>query len=279
MGLAALKDNESNTSNEDIRRRMLQVSPIRAFSDNYIWMIRGLRDPAMVAVVDPGDAGPVRLALREKNLQLAVILITHHHPDHVGGVAELVQEFSPTVFGPANETIPGSPSKLSEGDAVDLPQLGLQFRVLDVPGHTSGHIAYVGHGAVFCGDTLFSVGCGRLFEGTPEQMHRSLGKLAALPSDTLVYCTHEYTMSNLKFALTVEPDNAALKNYAERCKALRERDEVTLPSNIGLEHSVNPFLRAAFDTVKRSAEAHAGRALQSDTDVFAAVRAWKDGFR
>jgi len=258
---------------------MLQVTPIKAFNDNYIWLVRGLPDPTLVAVVDPGDAAPVRRKLREENLKLAAILITHHHPDHVGGVTELAAEHSPIVFGPANEAIPGSPLRLREGDVADLPQLGLSFRIFDVPGHTAGHIAYFGHGALFCGDTLFSAGCGRLFEGTAEQMHRSLSKIAALPSETLVYCTHEYTLANLKFAQVVEPENAELKNYAERCKALRERDIATLPSNIALEHSVNPFLRASCETVKRSAEAHEGRALQSDTEVFAAVRAWKDGFK
>jgi hydroxyacylglutathione hydrolase len=258
---------------------MLAVSPIRAFSDNYIWLIRGLHDPKSVAVVDPGEAAPVRRALREQALKLDAILITHHHPDHVGGVTELVNEFSPVVFGPANESLPGKPVRLVEGDAVDLPSLGLRFSVLDIPGHTSGHIAYVGHGVVFSGDTLFSAGCGRLFEGTAEQMHRSLAKLSELPPSTLVYCGHEYTASNLRFAAAVEPDNSEVIAYAERCKHLRAQDRETLPSNIGLEHSVNPFLRSACQSVKRAAEAQVGRTLQSSIEVFAAVRAWKDGFK
>ena len=257
----------------------LRVSPIRAFSDNYIWLIRGQRDASSVAVVDPGDAAPVLRALHEQNLKLAAILITHHHPDHIGGVTQLVEKFSPAVFGPASETIPGSPTKLRDGDSVDLKEMGLRFSVLDVPGHTAGHIAYVGHGALFCGDTLFSAGCGRLFEGTAEQMHRSLAKLSALPPNTLVYCTHEYTLSNLKFAAAVEPSNLDLQAYTKRCRELRDQDRETLPSNIGLEHSVNPFLRTSCESVKRAAEAHAGRALQSDTEVFATVRAWKDGFK
>lgn len=258
---------------------MLSVSPIRAFSDNYIWLIRGLKDPSRVAVVDPGDAGPVRRALKEANLELDTLLITHHHADHVGGVQDLVDAFAPRVFGPARETIPGDPKPLKQGDVVELDTLGLRFEVLDVPGHTAGHIAYVGHGAVFCGDTLFSAGCGRLFEGTAEQMHRSLSKLSSLPTDMLVYCTHEYTLSNLRFAAAVEPDNKALLEYTERCKSLRAQDRETLPSNIGLEHSVNPFLRSSCESVKRAAEAHAGRTLPSDTEVFATVRAWKDGFK
>jgi hydroxyacylglutathione hydrolase len=258
---------------------MLSVTPIRAFNDNYIWLVRGVRDPALVAIVDPGDAEPVRRVLREQNLRLAVILITHHHNDHVGGVAQLVGEFAPAVFGPANEKIPGAVTGLREGDSVDLPELGLRFQVLDVPGHTAGHIAYFGHGAVFCGDTLFSAGCGRLFEGTAEQMHRSLSKLASLPSDTLVYCGHEYTLSNLNFALAVEPDNNAARRYAERCRTLRAENRETLPSNIGLEHTVNQFFRSSCESVKRAAEAKVGRALQNDIEIFAAVRAWKDGFK
>ncbi len=258
---------------------MLSVTPIRAFSDNYLWLIRGLRNPSAVAVVDPGDAEPVRRALRDQGLKLEAILVTHHHPDHVGGVVQLAEEYAPAVFGPANESIPGNPTRLREGDSVNLPALGVTFNVLDVPGHTAGHIAYVGHGAVFCGDTLFSAGCGRLFEGTAEQMHRSLTKLSGLPADTLVYCTHEYTLSNLRFAVAVEPDNAELLAYVERCKQLRTQDRETLPSNIGLEHSVNPFLRSACQSVKRAAEAHAGRTLQSETEIFATIRAWKDGFK
>ncbi len=258
---------------------MLAVFPIRAFSDNYIWSIRGLGDANSVAVVDPGDAEPVRRALHEQNLKLAAILITHHHADHVGGVAQLVDEFAPRVFGPASESIPGSPLKLREGDTANIPSLGLKFDVLDIPGHTAGHIAYVGHGALFSGDTLFSAGCGRLFEGTPEQMHVSLSKLGALPNETQVFCGHEYTLANLKFAAAIEPDNRDLQNYADHCRQLRSLERATLPSNIGLEHSVNPFLRSSCQSVKRAAEAHTGHTLQSDIEVFATVRAWKDVFK
>jgi hydroxyacylglutathione hydrolase len=258
---------------------MLQVTPVRAFTDNYIWLIHSPRDARRVVVVDPGDATPVERMLAARELTLAGLLITHHHGDHVGGVAELLQDRDIPVYGPANETIPGNPTRLREGDRATLPALGLQFDVLDVPGHTAGHIAYVGHGALFCGDTLFSAGCGRLFEGTPEQMHASLSKLAALPAETLVYCAHEYTLSNLKFGLAVEPDNAATASYLAHCRELRARDEATIPSDIRRERNVNPFLRCDDQTVKQAAEAHAGRRLQSEPEVFAAIRQWKDGFR
>jgi hydroxyacylglutathione hydrolase len=257
----------------------LQVTALRAFTDNYIWVIHSPLDPQQVVVVDPGDAQPVQAALRERNWSLAGILVTHHHADHIGGITELVDAYSPTIFGPATERIPGRPQCLREGDRASFPFIGLSFSVLDVPGHTAGHIAYVGHGALFCGDTLFSGGCGRLFEGTPEQMAASLDKLAALDDATLVYCTHEYTLSNLRFALAVEPDNSELKSYFERSRAKRDADQITLPSNIELERKVNPFLRCSADTVRRAAERHAGRALDSDVAVFAAVRGWKDGFK
>ena len=258
---------------------MLQVTALHAFADNYIWAIHAPHDAQSVVVVDPGDAAPVRKAMREQRWSLAGILVTHHHADHIGGVQQLVDEFSCPVFGPARENIPGAARPLREGDSVDLPALGLRFEVLDVPGHTAGHIAYVGHGAVFCGDTLFSAGCGRLFEGTAEQMNASLSKLAALDGATLVYCTHEYTLSNLRFALAVEPHNAELVEYAKRCQQKRDLNQPTVPSNVALELSVNPFLRCAADSVKRAAEAHAGRKLDSIVETFAAVRAWKDNFR
>lgn len=258
---------------------MLQVTQVRAFTDNYIWLIHSPRDPARVVAVDPGDATPVERTLAERNLTLAGLLLTHHHGDHVGGVTELLRNRSIPVFGPANETVPGNPQRLREGDHARFPELGLEFQVLDVPGHTAGHIAYVGHGAVFCGDTLFSGGCGRLFEGTPEQMHRSLSKLAALPAETLVYCAHEYTLSNLQFGLAVTPENDAAASYLAECQQLRARDEATIPSDMRRERNVNPFLRCDDKSVKHAAEAHAGRGLQSEPEVFAVIRQWKDSFR
>ncbi|AMN46404.1 hydroxyacylglutathione hydrolase [Steroidobacter denitrificans] len=257
----------------------MQVTPVRAFSDNYIWLIHAPRDTSQVVAVDPGDAGPVEALLAARGLRLAAVLITHHHRDHVGGVTELLRHHPVPVFGPAGETIPGQPRPLREGDEVRLDELGLSFQVLDVPGHTAGHIAYVGHGALFCGDTLFVAGCGRLFEGTPQQMVTSLAKLASLPPDTLVYCAHEYTLGNLAFARVVEPGNADVADYLDECRRRRAWDEPTVPSVLGRERNVNPFLRCDRRTVKQAAERRAGHALHSPTDVFAVLRRWKDGFR
>jgi hydroxyacylglutathione hydrolase len=258
---------------------MLQVTAQRAFSDNYLWLIHSPGDPTRVAVVDPGDAEVIETRLRDSGLTLAAILVTHHHADHVGGVAQLAARWSVPVFGPAREDIPGQPRSLKEGDVVRLANLELEFRVLDVPGHTAGHIAYVGHNAVFCGDTLFSAGCGRLFEGTAEQMSASLAKLAALPQETQVYCAHEYTISNLKFARVVEPDNVNTARYLAECEAKRSQDEATVPSTIGLELNVNPFLRCGEQSVKQAAEHNAGRALHDGSEIFGVLRKWKDGFR
>jgi hydroxyacylglutathione hydrolase len=258
---------------------MLTVTPVRAFADNYLWLVQGLADASRTAVVDPGDAPAVLTALEQSGLSLDAILVTHHHPDHVGGVAELVERTGARVFGPAAEHVPAVSTPVRGGDEVVLDSLGLRFAVLDVPGHTAGHIAYYGHGALFCGDTLFSGGCGRLFEGTPEQMLASLDGLAALPDDTRVFCAHEYTLSNLRFAMTVEPDNADLRVWQGEATSLRERDVPTVPTTIGREKRINPFLRSRIDGVRRSAEAHAGASLASPVAVFAEIRRWKDGFR
>ena len=258
---------------------MLNVSPVRAFSDNYIWLIRAPADPAAAVVVDPGDDRPVEQALEQHGLQLRAILVTHHHADHVGGVGALAARHGARVFGPAREKMPCDVQALDDGGTVALGHLGLEFAVMATPGHTLGHIAYVGHGALFCGDTLFSGGCGRLFEGTPAQMSGSLDRLAALPDDTAVYCAHEYTLSNLRFAHEVEPDNADVRAALDDVRGRRERDEITLPSSMGRERRINPFLRCRVPTVRASAERHAGRSLATAADVFAVVRAWKDSFR
>ena len=248
--------------------------PIPAFDDNYIWMIH---DGQQALVVDPGDEDPVMQVLQKSGLQLVSILVTHHHLDHVGGIEALREATGAQVYGPAGETMPEPLHRLAAQDYVQV--LGLDFQVIEVPGHTAGHIAYHGHGAVFCGDTLFSGGCGRLFEGTPEQMLESLDRLAALPGDTRVYCAHEYTLANLRFALEVDPDNDALRAWRDEAAALRERGAATLPSSIGRERDVNPFLRSRTDAVRRAAERRAGATLGSPAAVFAEIRRWKDGFR
>jgi hydroxyacylglutathione hydrolase len=255
----------------------MNLLALPAFADNYIWMLHDGHD---ALVVDPGDEDPVQQALRRLSLRLTGILVTHHHADHVGGVDALRPLLHGKVFGPAGESIPEPFEPLAEGDTVEL--LGRRFAVIDVPGHTAGHIAYVEQDSdsplLFCGDTLFSAGCGRLFEGTPAQMHHSLGKLAALPPDTRVCCTHEYTMANLRFAAAVEPHSAELQRYTARCEAARRADEPTLPSRIGLERQVNPFLRCDQPEVIAAALAH-GAAGRAGAEVFAALRHWKDVFR
>ncbi len=261
---------------------MLQIHAIPAFSDNYLWV---LEDGRHAAVVDPGDASPVLAFLEARGLALAAILATHHHGDHVGGLAALAGRWGCPVFGPAGEAIAGLTRRLAEGDRFVVPGLALPLRVLDVPGHTAGHIAYAGEMPadaqpfVFCGDTLFAGGCGRLFEGTPAQMADSLSKLARLPAATRVYCAHEYTMANIRFALAVEPGNSKLFERSLRDAAAREAGRPTLPSTIGEELDTNPFLRCAAPEVVASASRHAGRPLATPVEVFTAVREWKNGFR
>ncbi len=258
---------------------MQPVLHVRAFEDNYIWVLRG-NSRTHAALVDPGDAAPVLEALPRLGLLPAAILCTHHHNDHVGGIPELLHHFPKLpVYGPMHERIEGLSHPLRDADEVRLTALDLNFRVLDIPGHTRGHIAYYGHGWLFCGDTLFSAGCGRLFEGTAAQMHDSLTRLSALPGNTQVYCGHEYTVANLRFALTVEPENAAARVYRSEAEALRAAGEPTLPSTLERECQINPFLRASAPTVRAAAEKHAGETLPDSVAVFAAIRRWKDNFR
>jgi hydroxyacylglutathione hydrolase len=259
---------------------MISVLHVPAFQDNYIWLIRaGQR----VAIVDPGDAAPVMAALEREQLTPTAVLCTHHHRDHVGGAGELARRYGVPVFGPGRAHIPAVTRILDEGDRLTLPELDVEFDVFATPGHTLDHIAFYsdagGHRLLFCGDTLFSAGCGRLFEGSAAQLHDSLARLAGLPDDTRLYCGHEYTAQNLRFAQTVEPDNPDVQAHLARVQDLRNQDRPSLPSTIGLERRINPFLRAGVASVRRAAEAFAQEALATDTEVFAAVRRWKDGFR
>ncbi len=257
---------------------MYKLIAIPAFLDNYLWL---LHDGMNALVVDPGDAAPVLSVLQEHKLRLSYILVTHHHADHTGGVDILREATGALVYGPANERIPKPFVPLSEGDKLNA--LGIDFRVLDVPGHTAGHIAYYAADVndkplLFCGDTLFSGGCGRLFEGTPAQMLASLDKLAALPGNTVVCCTHEYTLSNLRFALAVDPENSSLVAYNAQCQDLREAGQPTLPTSIARELLINPFLRTRSPPLVSSAKQF-DAAAHDDTSVFAAIRQWKNQFK
>ena len=235
----------------------MPINAIKAFNDNYIWCMQ-YRDQAVV--VDPGDPAPVLQYLQQNNLTLSAILITHHHHDHTGGVAELLKHFPVTVYAPANGNYDFKHHPVAEGDCLELTEVGCELTVMEVPGHTIDHVAYYNHDILFCGDTLFAGGCGRIFEGTPEMMYQSLMRLAALPAETKVYCAHEYTLSNLHFAQSVDPDNAELMQRIEIEAAKRERDEPTVPSTIGLELKTNPFLSLPLqdsDPVQRFAELRA----------------------
>jgi hydroxyacylglutathione hydrolase len=257
----------------------LTIHPVPAFNDNYLWVIHNGRE---AAVVDPGDARPVMEFLAAHHLTLAAIICTHHHGDHVGGVDTLLDSLSRRgripVFGPAHEDIPSRTRALAEGDQIRIEALGLTLDVLDVPGHTAGHIAYVGNGWLLCGDTLFACGCGRLFEGTAAQMQSSLAKLKALPPETRVFCAHEYTMANIKFAEAVEPDNADLKLRKAFCAAKRHRHLPTVPSTIGLELATNPFLRWDAPAVRAAAQQHGAGPHATPSEIFGAIREWKNNF-
>lgn len=256
---------------------MLEITAVPAFRDNYIWVLKN-SDNNKAAIVDPGDAVPVLQRIEEQKLTPVAVLITHHHADHVGGVRGLLEHYNVPVYGPAAEAIPGRTHALEEGDAITVEGLGASFDILEVPGHTAGHIAYYGEGCLFIGDTLFMAGCGRLFEGTAAQMRRSLQKLTELPEDTRVYCAHEYTLANLRFAQAVEPDNGAIGERLRQCQERRDRGLPTVPDTLAVEKATNPFLRVSEAGVIAAAQSHSGRPIEDDIEVFATIRAWKDGF-
>lgn len=254
---------------------MLEIHTIPAFSDNYFWLVHA--EGARGAwIVDPGDPEPVERALAARGLELAGIVVTHHHSDHTGGVSQLAERHGAEVLGPVSERVPQVTRALRDGDAVEIA--GARFEVIEVPGHTLDHIAYhsAAEGVLFCGDTLFAGGCGRVFEGTAAQMQNSLARLAALPGDTRIYCAHEYTLANLAFARLVEPDNVSLAEREREAKALRAADTPTVPSTIALERATNPFLRWSEESVLTAAQTRCGGPVSEPAEVFAEIRRWKD---
>ncbi|ARD46182.1 hydroxyacylglutathione hydrolase [Colwellia sp. PAMC 21821] len=261
---------------------IMKVSMIKAFSDNYIWAISSNTSQNM-ALVDPGDASVCIEFIEQQQLQLSNILITHHHADHVGGINTLVEycknkQWPLTIYGPESENIPHCDVALNDSHTVKLADLGFEFSIIDLPGHTSGHIAYLSQDNLFCGDTLFSGGCGRLFEGTPSQMLSSLEKLSALPERTHVYCAHEYTQANLNFALTVEPGNSELVHYYNQVLQKREQGIATIPTSIMLEKKINPFLRCHEPSLMTSASEYSEVKVEDKLKAFTIIRAWKDIF-
>jgi hydroxyacylglutathione hydrolase len=255
---------------------MNNIFAIPAFSDNYIWCVH---DTKHAVVVDPGDAKPVIKKLKEKQLTLTSILITHHHHDHTGGIEDLVNAYPEVkVYGPKNPIIEGIDLRLSEGESISLSNPKLELNVLETPGHTMDHIVFYNNELMFCGDTLFSAGCGRMFEGTPEVFYHSLQKLAHLPEQTKVYCTHEYTLANLAFAMHVDPQNTELQDYQSWANKQRASDQVTLPSSIAEQKKINPFLRCTNKSIKQNIENIMNLSADSEVDVFAALRSCKDNF-
>lgn len=256
---------------------MLEIIPLPALKDNYIWLLKN-KASRHIAIVDPSEPEPVLKLINSENLIPIAILITHHHWDHVGGIAGITKEYNIPVYTPKTESVDGSTHPVGEGDVVSLPELDLNLDILDVPGHTAGAVAYYTDKIVFSGDTLFTAGCGRLFEGTPPQMHASLSKFKSLADETLLYCGHEYTVSNLLFAATVEPANKAIQERLNLAKHARNENQPTVPATLAIEKETNPFLRCEQSNVINAAADYSGKALNEPAEVFAAIRNWKDNF-
>ena len=254
----------------------IKISPVSTLQDNYVWVIIDSENKSAI-IVDPGEAAPVHQFLTQHQLKLKAILITHHHWDHTNGIAELLQHYQVPVFGAKKMETPEITNTVEDGANIKLPPFA--FDVIAIPGHTLNHIAYYAKGMLFCGDTLFAAGCGRMFEGTPQQLFHSLQKLAALPDDTNVYCAHEYTLNNLRFAKAVEPHNQKIMEKIEHIKKIREKQSPSLPSTILDEKETNPFLRCDSAEIKANVEAHIGKKLNSPLEIFTELRKWKDIFK
>ena len=255
----------------------MRIEAIRILKDNYVWtLIDDAKKSAII--IDPGEAQPVIDFLNKNHLKLLAILITHHHWDHTNGITGILHVFPVPVYGPANENIAGLTHPLSENDTLHIKGFPADIKILEIPGHTSGHIAFYLQGKLFCGDTLFAAGCGKLFEGTADEMTASLQKILSLPDETEIYCAHEYTLNNLRFAQLADPDNQAIPERAKRVSALRNKNQPSLPSTLKEEKETNPFLRCDKPAIKASVEKHVGEQLDTPVKVFAELRKWKDRF-
>ncbi len=256
---------------------MLKITALPSRKDNYIWLLEN-GAAGRAAVVDPGEAPPVEAALIRKSLELTAILVTHHHYDHVDGIPKLVNNHRVPVFGPPNEPIPCLTRPVGEGEQLLLRGTGIELTVMEIPGHTRGHVGYYGHDRLFCGDTLFTGGCGKVFDGTVAQLFRSLQRISELPDETLIYCAHEYTEENLRFARLVEPENHAIQERLEKTRQLRAAGGATVPSTLAEERDTNPFLRCDQPEVTQAAECFADHPLENPEEVFKTLRSWRDRF-
>lgn len=253
----------------------MHIQAIPAFNDNYIWLLINPSNRKAVCV-DPGDASVVIDHLKKQQLDLVGILVTHHHWDHTGGISELVKYYQPKVYCSYRNNIPQRTHALHNNDVISIPNLEIELNILEIPGHTLDHICFYAEGMLFCGDTLFAAGCGKVFEGTMAEMYNSLLKISHLPDATQIYCGHEYTLNNLKFASLVEPDNAAIKNRLAEIQNLRDQNKITLPSTLSIEKQTNPFLRCHLPSLQKAASNYSGKTITDPITTFTIIREWKN---
>lgn len=255
----------------------ITLKPIPSLTDNYIWLLINYTN-ATAVIVDPGTSAGCEKFFQQQKIRPVAILVTHRHWDHVDGIEQLVKRYNIPVYGPATEFIPCITTLLSANERVSFPEVGLDLLVMDIGGHTAGHIGYLTDNKLFCGDTLFSAGCGRLLGGTAAQLHASLNRISQLPDETAIYCTHEYTLNNLQFAQAVEPNNPDIQRRIDEVKVLRAKDQPSLPCILGMEKRYNPFLRTDKQSVMQAVAQHSGQQIENSEDCFRYLRMWKDGF-